>query len=549
MSCLIPVLAALAITASDHVPCKKFIELGWDIPTTAFLREHWQSMERETPFDGLMFRIEAQDDRGRKLSTQRAWNAQPWQRAWLEPALADLKACAFEKFTDNFVRLNATPGDLDWADDAGWAALSDKAGHLAWLVRQAGCKGLAIDFESYGASQFKYQPAGGRSFAATAALARRRGAEFVGAVAREFPAAVLLSLWMNSINRRAGASDDPESILSGEGYGLLPAFVDGMLDAAPPEMTLVDGCESGYYLDSAEEYLRAANAMRSWSGPALRLVSPENRAKYRRQVQAGFGFYLDMFVNPEGHRYYRGPLDGSRLGHLERNLRAARDAADEYVWIYGEQCRWWDVPVHAPKSVGQGRRWEEVLPGVNFALALLRDPKRAARDVLAQQRAEGKLLNLARQPQFAEPASKKEHALPAGWKSWQDERHPTGVCVWDRSVGDGSARARKVAWGCLLQDHEASPGAVYAVEAECRVEGAGHVNLTVRWQTPDHRWTHEADDATFEFRQGDGPWRKAFGVVTVPPGVGYLLILLNVKGQAGDDDTCWFDNVGLYRVK
>ena len=114
-----------------------------------------------------------------------------------------------------------------------------------------------------------------------------------------------------------------------------------MLDALPPDMILVDGCEHGYYMDSAEAYLRAANEMRSWHGACTRLVSPENRAKYRQQVQAGFGFYLDMYLNPEGNRYYFPPLDGSRLARLERNLGFARDAADEYVWIYGEQCRWW----------------------------------------------------------------------------------------------------------------------------------------------------------------------------------------------------------------
>ena len=48
----------------------------------------------------------------------------------------------------------------------------------------------------------------------TAALARRRGAEFVQAIAREFPDAVLLTLFMNSINLKAGASDAPDSILA-----------------------------------------------------------------------------------------------------------------------------------------------------------------------------------------------------------------------------------------------------------------------------------------------------------------------------------------------
>ena len=115
-------------------------------------------------------------------------------------------------------------------------------------MKQAGAKGLAIDFESYGAHQFQFDAGKGRAFPEVAVLARKRGGQFAQAVAREFPAAVLLTLWMNSINLTAGASDTPEALLTSSSYGLLPAFIDGMLEAAPPEMVLVDGCENGYYL-------------------------------------------------------------------------------------------------------------------------------------------------------------------------------------------------------------------------------------------------------------------------------------------------------------
>jgi hypothetical protein len=359
-------------TASPRV---KFVELGWDIPSTASLRENWREMEQTTPFDGVMFKVEASDDHGARLSTEAIWNNRPWKRDWLQGALADLKSCRFTRFTDNFLRVNATPGDLDWADDAGWSALAGKVADCAWLVKEAGTKGLAIDFESYGARQFKFDAGKRRAFADTAALARRRGAEFTQAVAREFPDAVLLTLWMNSINFKAGASATPDKLLATTSYGLLPAFIDGMLAAAPPAMVFVDGCENGYYLDSAEEYLRAAHAMRSWTGDAIRLVSPANRPKYRQQVQAGFGFYLDMFLNDATNHYYRGPINGSRLAHLERNLACARDAADEYVWVYGEQCRWWGAPMNVPNSVGKGRLWEEAMPGITHAIAETRAGK------------------------------------------------------------------------------------------------------------------------------------------------------------------------------
>ena len=125
--------------------------------------------------------------RGHALSSEAIWDGRPWKREWLLEALADLKSCRFARFTDNFVRFNATPGNIGWADNARWSALADKAGHCAWLMRQSGGKGLAIDFESYGAQQFRFDPGQGRTFADTAALARKRGAQFTRAVAREFP--------------------------------------------------------------------------------------------------------------------------------------------------------------------------------------------------------------------------------------------------------------------------------------------------------------------------------------------------------------------------
>lgn len=527
---------------------KKFIELGWDIPSTALLRESWREMERATPFDGVMFKVETKDEQGRKLSSETIWDKRFWKREWLRGALADLKSCRFTRFTDNFVRFNATPGNLDWADDAGWAALAEKAGHCAWLMKQTGAQGLAIDFESYGAHQFKHDPGKGRGFEDTATLSRKRGGQFVQAVAREFPEAVLLTLWMNSINLKAGASDTPDAILAASGYGLLPAFMDGMLDAAPPAMVFVDGCENGYYMDSAEEYLRAAHEIRSWNGGAIRLVSPANRAKYRQQVQAGFGFYLDMFLNEATNRYYRGPLHGSRLARLERNLGFARDAADDYVWVYGEQCRWWGKPLNVPNSVGKGRLWEEAMPGITRAIACVRDPLSAAQDELARLRAAGTLANLAHNADFARAANPKEGALPAEFSAWQDEKSSSGKFAWDAAVGDGSARAMAVRWGCFLQSHEVKAGDTYAVQADCLSHDSSNPALMVRWQTAESRWTRESDDRMFVFKPGAGQWRTAFGVVRVPPDVGKLVILLNVTGRGGQADACWFDNLALYRL-
>jgi hypothetical protein len=315
-------------------------------------------------------------------------------------------------------------------------------------------------------------------------------------------------------------------------------------------------------LDSAEEYLRATHEMRSWNGGAIRLVSPKNRPKYRQQVQAGFGFYLDMFLNDATNHYSHGALNGSRLARLERNLGFARDAADEYVWIYGEQCRWWGKPLNLPKSVGKGRLWEEALPGITRGIAYTRDPERAAQDEIARLRVAGTLTNLARNADFARPARQKDGALPAEFSAWQDERTSSGKFAWDGQVGTlalnvgegrgegvGAARATGVKWGCFIQSHPVNRGETYAVQVDCLAHVASNPTLVVRWQTAESRWTYEHDDRAFAFRLRESEWRKAFGVVTVPPDVGKLVIRLNVTGQAADTDVCWFDNLALYRLR
>ncbi len=554
-------LAWLLVVGVQAVPAgaagRKFIELGWDIPDTGFLRENLAEMEREGPFDGVIFHAEADAGDGRRVGTQSGWSREPWRREWFAPAVADLKACRFTRFTHNFLRFNATPQRIAWDDDDGWQALEDKLRTCAWLVREGGARGIAPDLEPYGENQWRFDPAAGRTFSATAALARRRGAQFTRGIAAEMPDAVLLTLFLNSVVAGAGRADDPQAVLAREHYGLLPAFLDGMLDAAPPAMVIVDGCENGYYYDSVEAYQRAALDIRAWHGPAARLVAPENRAAYRRQCQAGFGFYLDMFVNPPGHAHYRPPLDGSRLRRLSRNLCAARDAADEYVWIYGEQCRWWsglakDGPWRGEQlagTAGKGRSWEEALPGITRAISWARDPDAAARAEVAALRERGEAPNLLDNADFRDGPD-GGGTLPRGWAAWQHEDSPAGEFAWDAAVGDGAARASGVAWGCLIQKLPCAPGQLFVVQADCRAQGATLPGLTVRWQDADGRWTREADDRPLTFRADAGEWQRAFGVVTVPPGAGQLAVLLDVRGQAaGGADACWFDNAAVHRLQ
>ncbi len=549
-------LLTLAASASDTSPPptrKKLIEVGWDIPDTTFLRQHWQEMEGAAPFDGLNFYVAVTTPDGGRADSLKIWDGVPWQRDWFTGAIADLKACQFTKFTDNFLRLDATPGSLDWADDKAWSNLAEKLGICAWIAREGGAKGVCLDLEGYDVKSFKFDPAKGLSFAEAGALARKRGAESMLAIAREFPNQVLFTYWLNSINANAGGASNPDAILTTEPYGLQPAFINGLLDAAPPEMTLVDGCENGYYKDSEREYQLAAAEMRQWHGPVAQLIAPENRRKWRAQGQAAFGFYLDMYLNPLGDPQSFPPLDGSRLKRLGRNLTSACAAADEYVWIYGEQCNWWGNwelndwnRETVKKTTGQGRRWEAALPGITRVIQTVRDPLSAVRDVIEKQRASGTLTNLARNGDFSAATADKQR--PPEWNTWQDEGSK-GRFEFDAKVGDGAGKATGVMSGCYLQKRQARPGETYAIQAECRTTAATAPSLMIRWQRADGSWVRWDADATFTFSGSRDGWAQAFGVVTVPDNAGKIVILLNAEHQLSDSETCWFDNVALYRME
>lgn len=530
---------------------KKFIQVGWDIPTTQFLRQHWQEMERGAPFDGVVFKVVAKAE-GKACDSQQFWQRVRWKREWFQEAVADLKSCQFRRLTSNLLSINATPGDVDWSDDEGWQNVAHNAGLMAWLVKEGGCRGFFLDFEHYGHPMFRFDAAKQHTFEQTSAIARKRGAQFMQAVAAEYPDATTIAAWLNSINLNAGAQPAPEAILAIEGYGLLPAFINGLLDALPPAMTLVDGCEEGYYMDSDTEYLSAAGQMRQWLGGAARLVAPENRAKYRAQVQAGFGFYLDMYLNEEGNRYYFGPRNGSRLARLLENLKVAREAADEYVWVYGEQCRWWPgdftgwTKQQVAKAVGKGRLWEEAMPGITAAIAWVRDPLQAARAEIAEQQRKGAFVNLARNPS-CDTGGK---AAPADYSVWQND-DSKGTFSWDPAIGcaaPGSAKAAKVKNGCFLQRLAVKPGETYCVEARSREQGSSVCTIRVRWQKENGQWTREHDDKTFVFSPDRNAWAQASGLVRVPPEVGQLVILLCVHNQLSDEDIAWFDDLKLYKV-
>ncbi len=229
------------------------------------------------------------------------------------------------------------------------------------------------------------------------------------AVAAEFPDIVILCLYLNGFNAGVAAQANPQMGLKKTPFALLPAFLDGWLDVMPPSVTIVDGCESGYLYNSTGEYLESYLAIK---GVCQFLVSPENRGKYRSQVQAGFPIYLNAYSNPKGSAFHIDPKGGSAVSRLRVNVSEALRVADEYVWVYCEKYQWWPFSGREPMFAAmEAKPWEEVLPGCNDALSLAvsksNGPDAYARDLVSS----GRLKNLANNGGFG-----KRETVPAEGK-------------------------------------------------------------------------------------------------------------------------------------
>ncbi|MFP4058430.1 MAG: hypothetical protein ACLF0G_16300 [Candidatus Brocadiia bacterium] len=560
----LPTILALAAACAggaerDWRRPKKLIATGWDKADSQRLRQNLELMEQR-PFDGVIMGIVGRVDEKRRCPLRAAFQDAQWQREWFLPAVRNLQACTFRRFTDNFVTVGANPGDVDWFDDRGWANVVDHWRIAAWAAREAGFAGILFDPEPYTPphAQFRYAAQPGRDahpFADYYAQARRRGRQVMEAIAEEYPDITLFCYFMNSACSAACGHPDPRTVLAAHGYGLLPAFIDGWLDAAPPDATFVDGCERAYLFNSVEQYLEAAVLIK---GACQELVAPENRAKYRAQVQVGFGVYLDAYWNPKDSEWGRWYIDGKggpRIDRLRANVATALRVADQYVWTYGEKFRWWPTP----NSRVREQTWPQALPGCEDILRFARDPQAYARAYMARLREAGELVNLARNGDFASPtASPNERpaddwdprGAPAGWHTWQAaDSH--GTFGWDRAAGasaEGSARAAGVANGCFIQKHPAEPGQRCAVQAFRRVQGRGRAWVRVRWQTAEGAWTAQARDAMVHAQAPRERWGECFGVVEVPEAAGQLVLLLCVGGQASPRDVAWFDDVALIRL-
>ena len=346
-------LVAVCPAFAQTRPAKKLIQYGWGVPDPVFVQQNIGQMEK-MPFDGIIFQLPD--------PFNKTFDIKPWDEAALQPQLDALAGIKWGTFTDNFLCLYAAnDAGMDWFNDQHWETIMANLRLEAKAAKAGGCVGICFDTEPYGANPWVYpniHPE--RSFAEVQAAVRIRGAQFMSALQDGFPNVRILTFF--TLSKLRQIMDIPDTAgrmdaLLRRSYNLVPAFVNGMLDAAAPGVKIIDGNEKAYYYTSPLEYFIAYHMMKQ---RALSFIADENKQKYIAQVQAGTAIYMDQLLAtrpPAGSilSYYLSPEN--RLFFLEHDVYYSLVASDEYAWCYSERMNWWknEMPEGAEAAVRSAR--------------------------------------------------------------------------------------------------------------------------------------------------------------------------------------------------
>jgi len=332
-------LAALAIAGTCAIgarsPGKKLIEFGWDEPDTRFMRDHIAQLQA-SPFDGCVFHVNFRLPSGTVRSlTWDIWGHARYKASDLDSARADLVATKFGRFRENFLRVNVTPGDLDWFEDHG--AVMNNLELAARLAKQGGCPGILFDTEPYKHEIWNFHTQTKtyhHSSDSLYAQVRKRGSEAMAALERGYPGLTVFLTFgysepmSESVGYRKPVIDTR--------YALLVPFLDGMFGAASDSAVIVDGHEGSYSYRDPAQFAAKADSMRH---AARRFVAQPER--YSRRLSVGFGIWLDLKSDQVGWNADHPESNYFTPSAFAVSVQAALDHADRYVWIYTQQPRWW----------------------------------------------------------------------------------------------------------------------------------------------------------------------------------------------------------------
>jgi len=522
----------------------KYISFGWEFrnATPEQLLANAEKL-RGKGIDGVGIYFCATNSKGRLLKFVSA--GEKWEREPFSPQIPALRRVAKTKGLSEsfFVGFGAPEKRLAWTDDAGWANLANSMSVLGWISRESGIKGFWCDPEDYHKQSQYYRLPEDPEWNDLVKLARKRGAQVFGALFKEKTDVRLLFCWALTIDRDYFTCADPKALMKSKG-DLWPAFFDGIMDALPPDAVIIDGDEHSYSYEARLRGYHKSYFNQREICPLL--LSPENRARYLRQSQVSFGFYLDAYVNESGPWFF-GPENGSRTRHFRRNLHDATELATEYVWFWGERnvTAQWDGIRLDGRVDRRDKTWSDAIPGLDSVRLGCKDRDGGVARRMAELKRNGELVDLVPNPGCMEDG---KQPFPRPYSSWKSGKDTNAEFFLDRNEGCGSCPSLAIKGTktgvFLLNRSKVSPGEVYVAEVSVKGES---VKAEIRFKLRGE-WQRGMEDVGFVFGDADARgWRKGRAVVAVPEGTDEFVELIGSRVMS-DANVLHADDFHLYRI-
>jgi len=333
----------------------RIIQLSGTVPTTDLLLAGKPALE-QSPFDGALFALKA----GRVV-----FQAASYSEAALAGDAANLPRINSAKLRDNFLLMRGeTEAGFDLFDDGQWGVAEANIRAFARMAKLGGLQGIAFDPEAYSPylGLFAYSSYSGHSFAQCQAQVRLRGQQFMAAVQQEYPGSrvfllgglSLLKLILEDVHAGTTSFD---AALPASPYGLMPAWLNGLLDAIQPGMELIDGNETTYTYYHGTWYAYERGVVQ---GEGLPLIDPANRVKAASQLKLAMSIYLDAsFLQYDNASFLAHYLTAAqRADFFQYQAYWALKSTDRYLWVYSEHADWIpraNIPAGAETALASAR--------------------------------------------------------------------------------------------------------------------------------------------------------------------------------------------------
>lgn len=563
---------------------KKLISFGNSGFTPANVEKHLKELEEKwlPGYDGvnIIAHKKVKLPNGEILNLDWKWFSKTrFRKEWYKEEIKSLQNIhrRAKKFKYNFLDTSASSftGEFDLFDDAFWDAVCNNFRVMAYVAREGKCTGIRFDLEDYGNQQkFLYRAQCGRSYEEAWNMARKRGRQWMNAVAVEYPDITLFCFfWLDLMFGFADGLPDTKGRLEACSTGLLVAFINGIYDALPPTARILDGMEErGYAAKTFADFcqLRGLRDARY-----KRLLFPENHKKLRDQTSLAVATYISPYYTPakanavfsaEAIRKKEGI---SRLAFFRRNLTYAIDFSDEFSWTYNGFSRKF-TPIHSTHAWQEKRANTSLpevpgpyigmaLPGIEEATIFAKNPYQYAMDRIRKDKS---LKNLLPNGDFELTKTGKLYDIPIApaceevkkvpyWIFYRNKRSSATVSL-AKGMGIDKKSAillRGKEGGSIHTNVRVKQGNVYIVRAVSKTSGKGGGVLRIQWKNSRGRWHNHAMIIAAPYNEdlGNGWKRATLFVREIPEGSAYLCPLLTFTGT-GKEDSILLDKVEVFNL-